>query len=89
MPMLIPNRSERITAPRIRILSRVKAGCLIFLLAGVLLISFAGCAAKRPLGGPVPGEGLVAADLRNVLEKMREKWYKKGLSAYALWVNNL
>jgi len=56
--MLIPNRSERITAPRIRILLKVNAGYLVFLLAGILLISFAGCAAKRPLGGPVPGEGL-------------------------------
>jgi hypothetical protein len=58
MPMSIPNRSERITVPRIRILSKVKSGYLIFLLAGILLISFAGCAAKRPLGGPVQGEGL-------------------------------
>ncbi len=56
--MLIPNRSERMTALRNRILSKEKAGSLIFFLAGILLISFAGCAAKRPLGGPVPAEGL-------------------------------
>lgn len=58
MPMLIPNRPEKIEAPGFRFFSKVNAGYLVFLLAGILLISLAGCAAKRPLGGPVQGEGL-------------------------------
>jgi uncharacterized protein with FMN-binding domain len=36
----------------------VKSPFLLFLLAGLLFTACAGCAAKRPLGGPVQGQGL-------------------------------
>jgi major membrane immunogen (membrane-anchored lipoprotein) len=58
MPMWIPNRPHGTAPPGLRIPSKVKSAFLLFLLAGLLFTACAGCAAKRPLGGPVQGERL-------------------------------
>jgi hypothetical protein len=84
--MLIPNRSERITAPRI--LRKNLTEMIRLLIAPGPGWRF-GIENRAHIGRHQAHFRAVTADPKSVLEKMRKKWYKKGLSAYALWVNNL